>query len=157
MVINGVGELSRGTIEDYDASFECERTIISLTVSGRAGNIWIFWSDAIGPFIPSCVHFAWKRFLIVFFFSPHHHHHCLRCGNPPILTVIQTLSLVLFSVSWFHKGGKITSGQLLFLNSYENFSKRSCCVALTIVFIRGGAVVLWRDGWVAESLYSFFE
>lgn len=106
MVINGVGDRSRGTVEDYDPSFECERTIISSTVSGRAGNMdflvrrdWPFHSLSC---VRSTLHGSVFFHCVLFFFSSPapHHHRCLHCGNPLISPKSsKTLSRVLFSVT----------------------------------------------------------
>lgn len=161
MVINGVGDRSRGTTEDYDASFECERTIISFTVSGRAGNIWIFWSDAIGPFIPSCAFspLCMEMFShCVFFFSssrsPSSSLSALR--QPTDFTeVIQTLSRVLFSVTdsttapmtgWENNKWRAnfyfqTASKLL-----KTLLPRTPRGRDSILHQRGRCRVLWRDG-----------
>lgn len=164
MVINGVGDRSRGTVEDYDPSFECERTIISSTVSGRAGNMdflvrrdWPFHSLSC---VRSTLHGNVFFPLCFFFFSSSpapHRHRCLHCGNPLISPKSsKTPSRVLFSVtdsttSPDDGGGKITSGEQTFISRtasklLETLLPRTPRRRDSALRQRGRCCVLWRDG-----------
>lgn len=150
------GELSRGTIEDYDASFECERTIIS-------DCKWACWQHmdflvrrdpSFHPLLcPLCVEMLSH---CVFIFSPpHYHYHRLHSGNATILAVIQT---ALFSISWFHNGGEITSGRPTFISEQQ---RKIFKVLLLrgldhILHQRGCCCLLWRDEWFAKKPLQLF-